>query len=249
MAESCLLTLSQVWREACAPIYQCCCSICARAMMNANMPTSVPAQTQTQTQIAVPPVQQVQRPRITTDGIVIMPPRNRDEEEELDESEEEYEDGESERGDADDTSVPETLSPALIATLLPEPRLVTSRKRSCSDFELDHADSDSTSLSASADLDDRSRTPPKRVRREGSFEHSKSPSLAPAPPSSLGSTPLRQRKRSSEELEGHDDVLPASGKRHRPEVNELPSPSPMTRLLSPEAAAEKNTKAGSVEAN
>ncbi|PIL32922.1 hypothetical protein GSI_05040 [Ganoderma sinense ZZ0214-1] len=40
--------LSVVWKEACAPLWQCQCSICERAMMNANMAASETVPTQAQ---------------------------------------------------------------------------------------------------------------------------------------------------------------------------------------------------------
>ena len=112
-----------------------------------------------------------------------------------------------------------------------------------SDLELD-ASSDTLSLATSVDPDDRSRTPPKRVRREGSYEYSKSPSVATVPPPS--SSPSRQRKRSSEELEDGGDIQQASGKRLRPEVVERTS----LRVLSPEAPTRQEVAVdGGVSAN
>ena len=236
---------SQTWREACSPLYRCQCSICERAMLNANMTAdAAPTQAQVSPTAQVqsqPPAQSPVQISIQEMAVVSEQLPAEEAEDDLDESEEEFEDGESER--ADDTSISVPGSPGALST--PQAQ---SRKRSCSDLELDTLP-DALFLTTNADLEDRSRTPPKRVRREGSYEHSKSPSIVTAPPAS--SSPGRQRKRSSEELEEGDELVHASGKRLRPEVIETPP----TRLgvLSPESTPttirEKVAQDGSVLAN
>ncbi|KAI0753556.1 hypothetical protein C8Q80DRAFT_520029 [Daedaleopsis nitida] len=202
------------WREACAPLYQCQCSICERAMMNVNG-AAVP----TQAQLAAAQVQQPPKQLPVEIQIQEAPVAAEEEEDDFDESEFE---GESERGDDAFISIPESPAPTPAYQ-------VTSRKRPSSDLD---AESDALSLSTDADQyerSERSRSPPKRVRREGSCEHVFSPSATAIPPPS--SSPIRQRKRSSEELDDEGTVLtPSSGKRIRADfVKRCP------RLDSPQA--------------
>ncbi|PIL32918.1 hypothetical protein GSI_05036 [Ganoderma sinense ZZ0214-1] len=212
--------LSVVWKEACAPLWQCQCSICERAMMNANMAASetVPTQAQlaVQGQQQPPSTQQQPLGEIRIQEAPSQPLA--EEEDDLDESEDESDslDCESERGEVDEVSFAVAPIPAYHPT---------SRKRPSSDLEPD-AESDSFSLTTTdpSDLSDRSRTPPKRMKREGSYDHSASLPLSPSvasttsasvPPPSSSPLSQRQRKRSSEELEVEES--PISGKRMRGE--------------------------------
>ncbi|KAH9925884.1 uncharacterized protein BXZ73DRAFT_78864 [Epithele typhae] len=226
-------TIGMIWREVCAPLYHCQCSICERAMLNANMAGGVPVQTQPTTEVQQPQ-QTTQAPleiKIQESPILAISP-DADVEDFNDSEIEDFYDGESERSEDVSVSIPE--SPVPVPTLQ-----VISRKRSCSDLELD---AQSHVLTTCADPDDRSRTPPKRARREDSYEYSLSPA-ATVPP--LSSSPSRQRKRSSEELEGGDEIFPTSGKRLRPEVTDVLSMSPM----STPAAVERLAVAGTVSSN
>ncbi|OBZ65898.1 hypothetical protein A0H81_14130 [Grifola frondosa] len=163
-----------VWREACAPLYHCRCSICERAVLKANLAAGniVPTQAQlvAEAQHAVKPLKK-KRKRM--------------------EEEEEEEEGESEQGD--DTSIPESITDPLVFP-------VTPRKRPSRELD-DDAYSDvywkNDAEKGQVDLSNRGGTPPKRARREGSY----SPTTAVSP------TPVRSRKRSSEELE--DDDVPS----------------------------------------
>ncbi|RDX43719.1 hypothetical protein OH76DRAFT_1487641 [Lentinus brumalis] len=239
--------LVTVWREACAPLYQCQCSICERAMLNANMASgTVP----TQAQLAVPQVQpQPQVPQVQIkiqEAPIRIDDGEVEEDDDLDESEEESEDGESERGDDTPISIPESPAPAF---------QVTPRKRPSSDLDAE-AESDAFSFSTSttdADADqsersERSRTPPKRMRREGSFDQSQASPVATAPPPS--SSPLRQRKRSSEELEDDSGVSPIAGKRPRAEAFDRPPPSTLASThATPVASPGKTAVVAGAPAN
>ena len=116
------------------------------------------------------------------------------------------------------TSSPRKLSRLTLTVQVPV------RKPPSSDLEPD-TESDSFSLTTTTDTSDRSdrsRTPPKCMRREGSYDHSASLPLSPSvtsttsasvPPPSSSPLSHRQRKRSSEELEVDDS--PILGKRMR----------------------------------
>ncbi|KAI0628419.1 hypothetical protein C8Q77DRAFT_1281263 [Trametes polyzona] len=235
---------SFVWREACAPLYQCQCSICERAMLNANMApgSAVISQAQLHPSAAVAATQQQTSPvqiKIQEAPLEALLAQAR-EDEDLDVSEDESldEDGESERADGDDTtsllslSVPESDTPAAETTAAPQVT-PTARKRPSTELESDALEG--VTFPASADgSSERGGTPPKRARRVGSFEGlPSSPSPAthsiPSPigkgvPASPSTSPGRQRKRSSEELELElvDREAPGSGKRMRPEGNAEP---------------------------
>ncbi|KAI0692314.1 hypothetical protein C8T65DRAFT_586713, partial [Cerioporus squamosus] len=237
-----------VWREACAPLYQCQCSICERAMLNANMAA---ATVPTQVQLAVPQIPP--QPQLPDVQIKIQEPPIRmddgeaEEDDDLDESEEESEEGDSERGDDTSISIPESPAPAF---------QVTPRKRPSSDLDAE-VESDAFSLSTSttdadadqSELSERSRTPPKRMRREGSYDQSHASPVAVAPPPL--STPLRQRKRSSEELdEDNCGVLPIAGKRLRAETFDRPPPSTLASAnATPIASPEKTAVVAGAPAN
>ena len=190
-------------------------------MMNANMAANetIPTQAQlaSQAQQQQPPSIQQHLGEIRIQEAPTQPLPEEEEEDDLDESEDESDslDCESERGEVDEVSFAVAPIPAYHPT---------SRKRPSSDLEPD-TESDSFSLTTSTDPSDRSdhsRTPPKRMKREGSYDHSASISLSPSvtsttpasvPPSSSSPLSQRQRKRSSEELEV--DESPVSGKRMR----------------------------------
>ncbi len=195
--------------------------------MNANMAASetVPTQAQlaAQAQQQQPPSSNPQQPlaEIRIQEVPVRPQEEEEEEDDLDESEDESDslDCESERGEVDEVSFAVAPIPAYHPT---------SRKRPSSDLEPD-TESDSFSLTTTTDPSDRSdhsRTPPKRMKREGSYDHSASLPLSPSvtstatsaslPPPSSSPLAQRQRKRSSEELE-LDEQPPISGKRMRGE--------------------------------
>ena len=239
-------------------MWHCQCSICERAMMNANMgANTVPTQAQLaqtqQQQQQQPPVSdrvQPQQPqveiKIQEAPVQYAAAEEEEEEEDLDDSEDGSEliDGESERGDDAYATFSPAPTPVTVPAHEPHP---PSRKRRSSDLELD-PDSDTLSLTTAAtdpsDASERSRTPPKRMRREGSFEHDLSASSVPLSPSVASTTtksasvpplvtssPLgqRQRKRSSEELD-LDDELPLStkGKRMKGEDGSATESEPRT---------------------
>ncbi|KAI0333238.1 hypothetical protein GY45DRAFT_1359742 [Cubamyces sp. BRFM 1775] len=271
------------WREACAPLYQCQCSVCERAVLNANMApgTTVPPQAQLHpsavAQQAPPPpakppvqikIQDAPQETELTEG-------EEDVDEDIDLSDGSREDdGESERGDGDDTtslslsvaasvSVPESDTPASETPATPQVK-PTARKRPSTELE---SDADAAPFPPSTDRSEYDSTPPKRARREGSFDRTSSPlshplSAAPTPnmklPQSLTSSPARQRKRSSEDLELADRETPASGKRMRQDEQIDPlapldkgltlSPSPILNTVPP-GSTEQSAAAGVVEAN
>ncbi|KAI0644862.1 hypothetical protein C8Q79DRAFT_1011007 [Trametes meyenii] len=218
--------VSHAWREACAPLYQCQCAICERAMMNANMApgSAVPSQAQLHPSAAVqaPPAPPPVEIRIQDDS---ADPELAEDEEDLDVSEDESldEDGESEH-DEDDTasltlslsasiSVPESDTPVYEAPTTPR---VNVRKRPSTELEHDTSEqppSDVASHPPPTDRLEHGGTPPKRARRHGSFE-----GIVPSSPTSISlpaSSPTRQRKRSSEELELGDLSEATPGKRLR----------------------------------
>ncbi|KAI9063940.1 hypothetical protein FKP32DRAFT_1676024 [Trametes sanguinea] len=276
---------AMAWREACAPLYQCQCSICERAMLNANMAagTTVPSQAQLHPSAAA----QAPAPEATVqikiqDGQVdpdVAEIEDDDEEDDLDVSDEESvdDDGESERGDGDDTtslslsvslSVPESDTPASDSPATPQVTC-TARKRPSTELEADTLEQlhgSAVSLPPSTDRSECVETPPKRARHEGSFEgvpSSPTPRSLAAAPTPLGkaiespvSSPTRQRKRSSEEIELAETA--GTGKRMRPdelvdpllsfEKNITTSPSPILGGLPP-PATETSAVAGVVHAN
>ncbi|OCH91079.1 hypothetical protein OBBRIDRAFT_874895 [Obba rivulosa] len=168
---------NQVWREASAPLYQCRCSICERAVLKANIAAGnvLLSQVQAQRQAAQKTVPQPAVQIKIQEAPVPLP------------IEEEEESGESEKGD--DTSVPESAVDIPIAAT---PR---SRKRSSEELDED-AYSDAAESGAEKIIFPRTASPPKRARTDGEYSPTLSPAveLCPAPP-------VRPRKRSSEELD------------------------------------------------
>ncbi|KAG1731845.1 uncharacterized protein EDB91DRAFT_1153383 [Suillus paluster] len=182
MAQYSLEAFKQVWREACAPLYHCRCSVCERAMVKANVaagnlvtPQVRPApQNDPQTRVSQP--QPPQEHEHLTEIVLeeVRVPRNNlvkeEEEEELEDeeelaTEEQYE-----------LTIPRSQT-----------HTVTPRKRSSGDLEAENA-------AAGDSVEDR---PVEDRTRRGE-------SVAPNP------TP-RQRKRSSEELDGGNDSPPSRG--------------------------------------
>lgn len=219
-------------------------------MLNANVsPTeTVPTQAQlaAQAQQQQPPPSNPQRPfaEIHIQEAPAQRQEEEEEEEDLDESEDESDslDCESERGEVDEVSFAVAPVPAYHPP---------SRKRPSSDLEPD-TESDSFSLTTTTDPSDRSdhsRTPPKRMKREGSYDHSASLPLSPSvtsttsasvPPPSSSPLSQRQRKRSSEELEG-DDQPPVSGKRMRGnEESRTPSVKGVELELEPRTPSKES---------
>ncbi|EIW53922.1 uncharacterized protein TRAVEDRAFT_60523 [Trametes versicolor FP-101664 SS1] len=244
-----------VWREACAPLYQCQCSICERAMLNVNLalrstvptqaqlhPSAVAAQVSPPTN-PTPPVQiKIQDAPLEPELAVVQ-----GDEDDLDGSEDESldEDGESERGDVDGDgddatslslslsatiSVPDSDTPASEAHGTPQVT-ATTRKRPSTELDNDAFDELHPGVTfPTSQPSERGGTPPKRARRHGSFDGTLSSPAAPTPvgkaTASLVDSPSRQRKRSSEELELVDREAPGSGKRMRSDdVADAPLPS------------------------
>ncbi|KAH9856816.1 hypothetical protein C2E23DRAFT_882118 [Lenzites betulinus] len=271
---------SFAWREACAPLYQCQCPICERAMLNANMvPGSTvlsqaqlhPSAVVTQAPPQNPPVQiKIQEaPEVELLEDVDDMELDGSEDESLDE------DGESEQADGDDDtslslsfstpiSVPDSETPASDAPLLTQVT-ATARKRPSKELDddvFDQPPSDTIVFPTSTDLSARGGTPPKRARREGSFEGVPSSPTSATPigkvvPASPASSPTRQRKRSSEELESIEHEAPGSGKRMRPgddttlraplEKSIASSPPQVVTARRPDARPKRSV--GVVEAN
>ncbi|KAI0827593.1 hypothetical protein BC628DRAFT_1418222 [Trametes gibbosa] len=273
---------SFAWREACAPLYQCQCSICERAMLNANMvPGSTvlshaqlhPSAAAAQVPVQNPPVQiRIQEVPLEAELVEDV------DDMELDGSEDESldEDGESEQADGDDTtslslslstsiSLPDLDTPASEA-LVSSQLVKTARKRPSTELDNDafgQLPSETVAFPASVDASIRGGTPPKRPRRESSFEGAPSSPTLVTPvgklvPASTASSPVRQRKRSSEELESMDHEAPGSGKRMRPgdidtpprpplEKNLASSPPPIVTTRRPDARPKRSV--GVVQAN
>ncbi|KAJ3559860.1 hypothetical protein NM688_g82 [Phlebia brevispora] len=179
--------LRSIWRDACSPLYNCRCSICERAMLKVNMEAGrmssdnqeVPVQVQKPVQI-----------RIEDPAIIALR-----EEEEEDYADIEFDDEENL------TTTPETMP---TWETKPDTKGVQdspqrTRKRSHDE----PPDDDMLALLGMQRKVDGAATPPKKQRTEGSFTPSSSPSKE-----SLVSSPMRARKRSSEELE--DEQVPIS---------------------------------------
>ncbi|TFK45142.1 hypothetical protein BDQ12DRAFT_674210 [Crucibulum laeve] len=189
--------LKTVWREACAPLYHCRCSICERAMAanagaNVNQ-ANAPASQQTverPKEVIIdpcliadetdPPIVEIKLDEIELDG------EGEDEVDEID-----FERHEEEEGSEDGEPYDYSASPS------PEPR---PRKRSLDEVEYQDYDADG---SRSPSVFRRDGTPPKRARKGG---------IEDVQPQEVDS-PRRLRKRSSEELEEADAAI--SGKRLR----------------------------------
>ncbi|TFK50774.1 hypothetical protein OE88DRAFT_1659834 [Heliocybe sulcata] len=144
--------LRVVWREACQPLYQCRCKICERAMVKANVEAGNLIASELQAQQAVSNTKEETDDQQTPGEIRI---EDADEEIRLLEEEEEEEVEELEEEESSTTTTEDVM-------VYP----VTPRKRS-RDLEED-AEGESDH-SGEEDDTERSRTPPKRVRREGSY--------------------------------------------------------------------------------
>ncbi|KAI8978176.1 hypothetical protein BD414DRAFT_147292 [Trametes punicea] len=277
------------WREACAPLYQCQCSICERAMLSANMApgTTVPSQVQLHPSAAAqtappakPPVQiKIQDAPLDAE---LADGDDEDDDDDLDVSEDESaeEDGESEHGDGDDAaslslslsaslSVPDSDTPASDSPARPQV-LSTARKRPSRELESDALgalQSDAISF-PSSDRSEDTATSPKRARYDGLFEVApSSPTLLHSPATTMlggktaespASSPTRQRKRSSEELELADREPLGTGKRLRPDdLSDSLAPREKSIALSPTkmlgavppSAQKRSAAAGVVQAN
>ena len=139
--------------------------------------------------------------------------------------------GESERGDADDTtslplctaasvSVPESDTSASETPATPQAK-PAARKRPSTELE---SDADAAPFPPSPDRSECNFIPLKRARRDGPFDRASPPFSHPLStrytsqrklPQSLTSLPTQQRKRSSEDLELAVRETPARGKRMR----------------------------------
>ncbi|KAI0919431.1 hypothetical protein AcV7_006167 [Taiwanofungus camphoratus] len=156
-----LSAFEYVWREACAPLYHCRCSICERAILRANLKASVEAGTVVPSQVQQVPATDQQVTAVTQEPVEIriqdFPADLVQEEEEEDEEE----DGESEKGD--DTSVPESppRPPALP---------ITPRKRRSKELDADAFSDAAESDEYSRSTHNRSVTPPSARLRKRSSE-------------------------------------------------------------------------------
>ncbi|KAF9807485.1 hypothetical protein IEO21_08196 [Rhodonia placenta] len=188
-----------IWRNASAHLYECYCSICQRRILKAHAAAAQRAAAQ-QAQDFAPIAQDVPAVQLAVNIKIPEVPTEMLRAEE----EEEEEEGESE---LDDVSVAETPAPP-----------VTPRKRPSRELDAD------TPSDAILTRDQRSGTPPKRLRQTGSY----SPT-----PMAISPSPQRLRKRSSEELDD-DGRSPIGGngesKRMRPDAPPTtPSPDPQTQ--------------------
>ncbi|THG95317.1 hypothetical protein EW026_g6317 [Hermanssonia centrifuga] len=197
--------LSTVWREACAPLYQCRCSICERAILRVNMETdkvinAAQEQQYPQTQYSVPQNRTlVQKPvQIHIEQVPEIIARREEEEEEEDPDAEYDDEGESETEYFDLSpweSIVDVTPPSVVNGKGPEHIPVTpTRKRSHEEIQ-EVPDDNLDMLLGVQTRSKGATTPPKRARLEGSF--SVSPSKEPIPSPSPG----RLRKRSSAEIE------------------------------------------------
>ncbi|KDQ56472.1 hypothetical protein JAAARDRAFT_180011 [Jaapia argillacea MUCL 33604] len=223
-----------VWREACAPLYQCRCKVCERAMLKANIEAGniVPSQTQQQ-QPQPQEHQNVEHQESERPGEIRI---DQGDEDAVAEEEEEGED-EVDEEEYDDDASETSVSPDGFLLADRDPSQL-SRKRSSRDDDLD-GQSDHDNHYADTDRSRRCGTPPKRARRHE--------------PYSPLSSPARMRKRSSEELEDDDDSVRSptkeSKKRLRVEENVEESaeesngtspPTSATGVLSPEEDIEED---------
>ncbi|KAF8883286.1 hypothetical protein BD779DRAFT_1674621 [Infundibulicybe gibba] len=141
-----------VWREACAPLYHCRCTICERAMTKANNPDGsaegpaavVPSQVPPQSDITVP------------DQPLQIYLEDSDQVHDLD-TEDEYE-AEEEEVDYSEVGPEEEEESYYSEESL---ALASSKKRSCEELDLDDYDGDRVSSGGG-----RGATPPKRARWE-----------------------------------------------------------------------------------
>ncbi|KIJ63498.1 hypothetical protein HYDPIDRAFT_29304 [Hydnomerulius pinastri MD-312] len=218
MARYSLEAFKMAWREACAPLFHCRCSICERAMVNANAAAGHPIPTQAHPHNPPPtvPQQPQQKPQRPTEIALEEEVRARSrenvlaEEEEEEEEEEELYEEEEEEEESDDELFDNgggTLHPPV------NTHAVTPRKRSSGDLEADN-------LSSAGEVGvPRVGTPPKRARTGALVVPSQATAVDP-PRSKRGdsftsgglntSTAPRQRKRSSEELETSGSNSPSS---------------------------------------
>jgi hypothetical protein len=186
---------SQVWREACAPLYHCRCSICERAMISANiaagtfvLPTQhqqVTIQSTPQVVPTAPPAPLVEikldeapEPRVVVEAV----PEEEEEEESVEEEDEEEETG-----------------PELAEEEEEDWELcnVNPRKRSSHDIDEDEdeaADGDVHDETERLVRNRRSGSLSKRLRLEGDY-------IKDVPAAS----PTRIKKRPSEELDDDDE--------------------------------------------
>ncbi|KAG6889067.1 hypothetical protein C0995_004111 [Termitomyces sp. Mi166 len=212
--------LKSAWREACAPLYRCRCSICLRAAARAHAiahPQSrvkvVPSQIPT-----TPAPQPLKLSTIKLEEVIDVDGEGEDE---IEHDIDTYDDDEEENTDdlmmeevrgveeveefdsasaSDGSEVVEVdsseepSSPVPPTVVIPRPR-----KRSSDELELDATrdgdSNDKTPLSTAAVRSSRGGTPPKRVRVE-ERDH-----LHQRPTMKGDESPRRLRKRSSEELE------------------------------------------------
>lgn len=229
MAQYSLEAFKQVWREACAPLYHCRCSVCERAMVKANVAAGNPVTPQVrpahqnEPQARAPRPQSQQLPEHENPSEIVLEevrvPRNKvvkeEEEEEIEEEEELYED-EEEESEEEQCELTNPRS---------QTHTVTPRKRSSGDLEAESA--------ATGDPIEvpRTSTPPKRPRTDSDRAVDdrvrRGESVAPIP------TP-RQRKRSSEELDvGNDSPSRGDSLQKRLRVEEsLPGSHSAPRALS-----------------
>ncbi|KZT65420.1 hypothetical protein DAEQUDRAFT_528389 [Daedalea quercina L-15889] len=146
-------TFRSAWQSACAPLYQCYCSICQRRILQASTANNAPAAAHDD--VAAKDVAQVPQ-EVQVESVRAEEEESDDDD---DDEEEEDEDGESE------------LEMSEYEVVLGG---VTPRKRSSQELDVD-ADVD-----AKSDAGLRGGSPPKRARMEGSFSPSMVP-MTPSP--------------------------------------------------------------------
>ncbi|KAH7908275.1 hypothetical protein BJ138DRAFT_1013156, partial [Hygrophoropsis aurantiaca] len=186
-----LEAFKMVWREACAPLYQCRCSICERAMIKANAVSGHHPVGEPQAQLIVRTQNiQPQPPQKTLDIPLQATPKEEEEEEE--EGEEEIFEEEEEESTDDQDALDEDITPPDFYT-----KSVTPRKRPSGDLETDNVPSVTEAH--------RSRTPPKRAKTESSVRNDAANNDKLSIAHAIITSPSRQRKRSSEELDLAND--------------------------------------------
>ncbi|KAG5725275.1 hypothetical protein E4T56_gene12671 [Termitomyces sp. T112] len=212
--------LKSVWREACAPLYRCRCSICLRAAARAHAnarPQSrvkvVPSQIPT-----TPAPQPVELSTVKLEEIIDVDGEGEDEIEDdvdtYDEDEEENtEDLMEEVREAEGSQELESTSASdgsevvevdsseeLSSHTPPTVVIPRARKRSSDELEVDFThdedENDKTPLNSADVWSSRAETPPKRARTD-----ERDPSLHQLPTTKEEDYSRRLRKRSSEELE------------------------------------------------
>ncbi|KAI0343530.1 hypothetical protein BDW22DRAFT_1373452 [Trametopsis cervina] len=188
-------SIRQVWREACAPLYQCRCSICERALLAANVEASKqPAVDNSGAQYQAPPPTQTQKPiEIKLEENPALSRREEEEEEGETDADGEFDDEiESEFEDiADDVQDYIRSDRKAVEVGLryrsETPELPAYRKRG-------HDEASEEPETGTVVTPVREGTPPKRARLG---ETRRETAVAPV----LDTPPMPKRKRSLEEVE------------------------------------------------